>query len=136
MTRLIPLAALSLCWGCAATIDAPLATGPGPYSLPVAISPSVVIVDVDKKRYPNERPITLTYELDGVRRSLSIEEAGDSDGFVTYLGHQFRTEKKNPPKPYDGPIIDEEVIRLATGEEIVIGGNIVLGSKIWIRKLP
>ncbi len=128
MKRLIRLSALVLLCSCTTTYKAPPADGSGLYSLPVAVSPQMVIIDVEKHRDPFETPSSFIYILGGERRTMTTNEDGDSDGFITYLGRQFRSEKKKRPgKPNDGPIIDKQVIQLATGEEIVIAGNTALG---------
>ena len=88
----------------------------GHHQLPYRPNQSFVLTEIEEapRRTIFDPPISISYYLDGHRRRFRFAEPGTTDGYVTYLGRLLAAEIEG----VESPIMDEQVIRLQSGEEI------------------
>lgn len=121
----------SLTWmlgSCISTLHVSVESNPGKHQLPFRPNERFILESVvEGPGLWMNSPISLIYHLDGRRRQWTLGGEGSTDGFVTDMGRLCASETEG----VDSPIMDERVIRLATGEEITVIGNTT--EKGWVR---
>ena len=103
----------------------------GRHSLPYKPNNRFILNKVVGASMFGDPPDSIEYYLDGKKRYFYPRKNGDTDGYMTYLGRVLESEIKD----IESPIMDEQVIRLNTGEEITVTGNTVAPNVIKLRKI-
>jgi hypothetical protein len=132
MFRVPLLLAIMTVVGCVSAPRVAIAPEFGRHQLPYRPNERFVLIEVDAPTDFSafDSPITITYFLDGKRRTSQFAAAGATDGYVTYLGRLLAAEIEG----VESPIMDENVIRLTSGEEITVSGNTVNRGGIRLRR--
>ena len=76
-----------------------------------------------------DAPLVLVYFLDGKRREWKMAGPRSTDGYVTELGWFLGSS------PEDGNLMQERVIRLPSGEQLVVSGNTIHRGEVRLRSL-
>jgi hypothetical protein len=116
---------------CASPPNVEVNTEEGRHPLPFRANQRFILTKVTKDNTLFESPKQIEYFLDGRRRTFLTNKVGASDGYVTYLGRVLTSEVEG----VESPIMDEQIIRLKTGDEITIAGNTVNPGGIRMQKL-
>lgn len=104
--------------------------GFGRHQLPFRPNERFVLESVaaEPGHLPN-RFIEISYRLDGRRRKFVLGGEGTTDGYVSDLGRLISSESSE----HESAIIEERVIRLASGEQITVVGNTVSEGEVRLR---
>ena len=116
--------------GCAIPPDVKVNRELGRHPLPYRANERFVLTNIIGAAVYGEAPSSIEYFLDGRRRTFKPAKVGSTDGYITYLGRLLAPEIDG----VESPIMDEQVIRLRTGEEITVDGNTVDSGGIRLRK--
>ena len=130
MIRIILLTFSIIIASCATAPEVEVSRDLGRHPLPYRPNDRFVITNIIGSAIFGDAPSSIEYFLDGRRRTFEPAEVGSTDGYVTYLGRSLAPEVEG----VESPIMDEQVIRLITGEEITVAGNTVDSGGVRLRK--